>query len=101
MRKMNMIALLLILCLISSCGEAPRVAQGKVVAYESETKILTLKSDTPATPELTFSLQSADYGVEPSIGDSVRLAYREEAGKRIVLRVMNLSKPSEVKKKGH
>jgi hypothetical protein len=50
---------------------------------------------------LTFSLQGAEYGSEPAVGDSLRLAFREEGGKFTALRIMNLSKKAETKKKGH
>jgi hypothetical protein len=101
MTKRLVLLTLLLLILAASCGEGPSVAQGTVVSYDATAKILVLKDDSPPQQELTISLQGSDFGVEPEVGDSLRLAFRTEGGKLVALRVMNLSKQTELKKKGH
>ena len=92
--------IVLVMILAASCGKAPQVAQGTVAGYDAGTKILILKNESSPHQELTFSLQKAEYGVDPAVGDSIRLAFRDEGGALVALRIMNLSKQKESKKKG-
>jgi hypothetical protein len=80
-----------------ACGEPPKVAQGTVVSYQPDTKILVLKESGETGQEQTFSLEGADIGAEPGPGDEVRLAYRDQGGKLTALRVMNMTKQDELK----
>ena len=101
MKRMSSLALLTMMLVAASCGDAPQVAQGIVIRYDANARSLILREDTALGEEVTFSLQTADFGIEPAIGDTVRLAYRLEGATRLALRVMNLSQQSELKKKGH
>jgi hypothetical protein len=101
MKGMIPLSLLTLMLVVAACGEAPQVAQGVVVRYDADAKSLVLREDTAGGEEVMFSLQTADFGIEPAIGDTVRLAYRPEGGTKIALRVMNLSQQSELKKRGH
>ncbi len=100
MKRFIPLALLVVMC-AHSCGQAPKVAQGTVMSYDANTKIMLLQEESSPQPVLTISLASADYGREPASGDTVRISYREENGQLMAVRIMNLSQQTELKKKGH
>jgi len=83
------------------CSDSPQVLQGTVQSYERSSKTITIRSENPPEQELTISLEEADIGAQPKVGDMVRVAYRERRGKLMAIRLMNLSQQEELKKKGH
>jgi hypothetical protein len=85
------------------CGQAPLVAQGTVMSYDPGSKIMVIKDEAPPQVELTFSLENlgkSDIGAEPAVGDLVRVAYREQEGKLLATRLMDLTRQAELKKGG-
>jgi hypothetical protein len=100
MKKQIILPALLLMFLAVACGEAPQVMQGTVTSYDAGAKILVVKDVLTPHPDLTFSLQNAEFGNEPAVGDSVRLAYRNEGGNLVALRVMSLTPQKGSKKTG-
>jgi hypothetical protein len=100
MKNVSIVALLALLA-VTSCGNAPLVAQGKVIRYEAAARSVVLDNEKAPGQQMLFSLTGADVGAEPEVGDMIRVAYRDEGGKLVALRVMNLSKQAELAKKGH
>ena len=97
------VAVVLTLCasialLISACGNPPKVVQGIVVKYDSASKTLVLKDEKQPDQELAFSLAGAEIGADPAEQDEVRLAYREQGGSLVAIRVMNLTRQKELGK---
>jgi hypothetical protein len=84
---------------VASC-ESPQVFQGTVVSYDAIAKQVVIKNEAAPNQEMLFSLEGADIGAEPGVGDLVRVAYKEEAGQNKVGRLMNLAKQDELKKSG-
>ncbi len=89
------------LCFWVSCVESPTVVQGKVQSYSADSKTLKVQDERPPGAELTISLQGAEIGADPAPGDQVRVSYRDQAGKLVAIRVMNLTKQKESKSGGH
>jgi hypothetical protein len=88
------------LCMVAlyGCGDPPRVVQGTVVSYEpGDHRLLLLDEDLP-NAEVTLSLAGAEVGADPSPKDLVRVAYHDRQGKLVALRVMNLTRQSELRK---
>lgn len=79
-----------------SCGEAPQVVQGTVVAYDPSTSTLILRDECPPHGEITLSLEDAEIGAEPESNDVVRAAFRTEGDRHKALRVMNLTRQKEI-----
>jgi hypothetical protein len=94
------LCLVLGLCFLVSCVESPTVVQGKVQSYSADSKTLMVQDERPPGPELTISLQGAEIGADPAPGDQVRVSYRDQAGKLVAIRVMNLTKQKDSGKSG-
>ncbi|MEP0828878.1 MAG: hypothetical protein HRF51_10190 [bacterium] len=94
-------ALIAVLFMILSCSQAPLVAQGTVLEYQAESKMLRLADENTPHNEYLISLAKADMGLQPVAGDIVRISYREKDGALIGIRVMNLSHQQELIKGGH
>ena len=77
-------------------GEGPTVVQGTVVSYAPASGMVVVKDERPPGAELAFSLEGSDIGAEPRPGDEVRLAYRRQDNGLRALRVMNLTRQSEL-----
>ena len=86
--------------ILAGCVDAPLVVQGKVLACDSAAKTLLVEDERQPGQPLTFALEKADIGAEPAVGDLVRVAYHNENGKLVAIRLMNLSHQTELKKKG-
>jgi hypothetical protein len=85
-----------------SCVEGPKVLQGIVVSYDPATKILVLKDELPPGQEQRFSIAGAEVGAPPSVGDKLRLAYRQSQKELVATRVANISRQDELRgKKSH
>jgi hypothetical protein len=78
------------------CGEPPMVFQGSVTAYDPAARALTVRNELAPGDELVFSLKGAEMGATPEVRDEVRLAYREEGGRPVATRVMNLTRQAEI-----
>jgi len=89
-----------LLLLAVSCVESPKVVQGQVRSYSADSKTLVVQDERPPGAELTISLQGAEVGAEPAPGDQVRVSYRDQAGKPVAIRVMNLTKQKDSGKSG-
>ena len=98
MNRVHVLPILLIasLFLAAGCGQAPEVFQGKTVAYDAGTKILTLKNQQDENDVRTFSLEGAEVGADPVVDDDVRLAYYKRDDKLVAVRVMNLTRQDEI-----
>ena len=84
----------------TGCGARPLVLQGVVVSYDAGANIVTVKDDMPPNPEVTFSLAGSDIGATPAPGERVRLSYWDAGGGRRAIRMMNLTRQSEVSRSG-
>jgi hypothetical protein len=94
-------ALIAVLFMVLSCSQAPLVAQGTVVEYQAESKMLRLADENPPHNEYLISLADADMGLQPVTGDIVRISYRDINGTLSGIRVMNLSHQQDLIKGGH
>jgi len=90
------IGLGILIGLAAACVQPSQVVQGTVSNYQADAKTLVVKDEKPPHAELTLSLESAEIGAEPSAGDVVRVAYRDQQGKLTALRVMNLTRQKEL-----
>ncbi len=96
----TLLCVAVLLAMTSACIQAPEVFQGTVVSYDPGTKALLAKDELPPGNDVQFSLEGADIGAEPAVGDLIRVAYREDGGRHTATRVMNLTRQAEVGRKG-
>lgn len=75
------------------CFEGPHVTQGVVVEVDVTARVLVVRDERAPHGEIPFWFGSAEVGTEPLVGDVVRLAWKERDNRRVVTRVMNLSRP--------
>jgi len=94
------VSFLLLGLIMVSCVESPKVVQGKVQSYSADSKTLVVQDERTPGAELTLSLEGAEVGAEPAPGDQVRIAYRDQSGKPVAIRVMNLTKQKDSGKSG-
>ena len=90
------LGLALLVLLGAGCKDAPKVLQGTVVRYEAPTQTLVVRDELPPYREFFLSLEKAELGAEPRVGDVVRIAYRETVERRVAIRVMNLTRQMEL-----
>ena len=100
MRKLNWITAAALLVFIIAGCESPSVVQGTVVSYEANTKQVVIKNEIEPNQEMTFFLEGAEIGADPTPGDLVRIAYTQHDGQNKAGRLMNLAKQDELKKGG-
>ena len=81
--------------LLCSC-DRPKVVQGGVTAYDRSSHVLSLRDELPPHPSVELSLAGAEVGAEPAVGDTVRVAYREQGGRLTALRLANISRQAEI-----
>jgi hypothetical protein len=86
---------------LSACGGPSQVIQGTVVSFAPDTKTLVVKDELPPNAEVSFSLEKADVGRAPEVGNKVRLSYHTEGKRLMAVRVMDLSHGVEGGTKGH
>lgn len=97
---------LLLLAMPAFAGE---VSQGKCLAYDKAKKECVIEAydlqitkespyGRPTGDRLTFSTGEAAIGIEPAIGDILRIAYEVRADKKFALKIMNVSKQDLRKK---
>jgi hypothetical protein len=97
-------ALCLVLVVASGCVESPLVVQGTVTAYDPQANTVTVRDERAPNAELVLALAGAEIGGAPTVGDQVRVAYRDQDGARQTIRLMNLTRQEELAKgrsKGH
>jgi len=94
------VSFLLLGLVMISCVESPKVVQGKVQSYQADSKTLVVQDERTPGAEMTISLQGAEIGAEPAPGDLVRIAYRDQSGKPVAIRVMNLTQQKDSGKSG-
>ena len=99
---MKALRLMLVVCICSllaqGCGAPGRVVQGTVVSYSQESGILVVRDETPPHAEISLSVTGAEIGALPEANDLVRVAFREDKGRTVATRVMNLTKQRELHK---
>jgi hypothetical protein len=111
MKKKSLIYLLAVMTLFcfSSASFAGEVSQGKCTAYDTEKKTVAIdeynlnfsKENPYGEPTGTisvFDVSSAQIGVQPAVGDVLRLAYKVDGAKKTCIKLMNVSK-QDLKKK--
>jgi hypothetical protein len=85
---------------VGGCLDRPLVMQGVVVRSDATAGTVVVKDERQPHPETVFSLDGCDIGAQPGPGDTVRVAYRTgERGPRAI-RLMNLTRQSELAGKG-
>lgn len=99
--SIRLAALCCALALVAGCVDPPLVVQGAVVAYDEQANTVTLRDELAPHAELVLSLESAEIGKAPSLGDAVRVAYRDEGGRLRAVRLMNLTRQEELQGKKH
>ncbi len=100
-RKGWTLAAAAVAALLPGCWRGPAVVQGTVVSFDRESKVVVVL-DERGGARSAFDVSGAEIGAEPAEGDRVRLAYREEEGKRVASRLMNLTRQAEIGKgSGH
>lgn len=82
---------------VVACFEGPRVTQGTVVRVDAAERVLVVRDEREPHEEIAFSFAGAEVGADPSVGDVVRLAWKERDGRNVASRVMNLTRQDEVK----
>jgi len=82
------------------CTPFPEVIQGRVEEYDPASHSLLLQDQAPGSRQVRFSLESAEIGAEPVVGDTLRIAYREEGGVKVATRVMNITRQEEFGRRG-
>ncbi len=96
----GVIVVLVTAVFVTSCVNAPQVFQGTVITYEVDSKTLHVRNDDNPEQVLTFSLQGAEVGADPLPQDVVRIAYKDEGGRLVATRVMNLTRQKEIGARG-
>ncbi|MEW5795297.1 MAG: hypothetical protein AB1772_02955 [Candidatus Zixiibacteriota bacterium] len=82
------------------CVDSALVAQGKVIASDTAAGSMQIEDERQPGLILTFDLSDADLGAAPLVDDLVRVAYHDDNGRLVAIRVMNLSHQTELRKKG-
>jgi hypothetical protein len=89
------VPLLVLLVAFPACVQSPQVVEGTVTSYDQAANTLILVDPKAPDTPVTLSLEGADVGASPVVGDTVRIAYLERDGKPTALRVMNVSRQEE------
>jgi len=92
LRTIGLPALLLLAIAGMSCHEIDtEVIQGTCMTFDPAGKMITVKDEREGT-EVVFDLSLARIGLTPEKGNIVRIAYRMEEGRRLAVKVMNVTK---------
>ena len=86
--------------LLASCATPPKVVQGTVVSYDTTSNMMVINDESQPGSTLELSLVGAEVGANSLPGDTVRIAYHEQNGKRTATRVMKIAGQAEVKPGG-
>jgi hypothetical protein len=93
--------ILLLTLTVTGCTVDPardsRVYQGTCIALEDGGKMLKLANSQPNLNPIqgesaTFDVSTAKVGAPPEPGDVVRVAFLDQGGKMVALRVMNVTR---------
>jgi hypothetical protein len=93
--------ILLLTLTVTGCTVDPardsRVYQGTCIALEDAGKTLKLANSQPNLNPIkgesaTFDVSTAKVGAPPQPGDVIRVAFLEQGGKMVALRVMNVTR---------
>lgn len=82
--------------LVGGCFDRPLVMQGVVVRSDTASGTVVVKDERQPYPETVFSLDGCDIGAQPAPGDTVRVAYRTAERELRAIRLMNLTRQSEL-----
>lgn len=93
--RRRIVTLLVLLIPLTACVESPQVVEGKVTAVDTSANMVTMVDSTAPDRAVTLSLEGADIGVPPEVGDTVRVAYLQREDGPRALRVMNVSRQEE------
>lgn len=88
---------------------AANVSEGKCITNDEASKTITIeeygvktsrahKYGEPTGKQLTFDSREALIGITPEPGDILRIAWTEKNGKKVAIRIMNVSKQDLMKK---
>jgi hypothetical protein len=93
---------------LAGSAMASMVSQGKCLSYDEAKKIIVMeeydtnftknKHGQPTGKQSTYDASKALIGVEPKAGDILRIAYTEKDGKKVAIRVMNVTRQDIMKK---
>lgn len=97
MRRIAMMAGFVTASLLLGGCTSPEVVQGTVVSFDETAQVVVLRDELAPEVELEISIADAAVGAPPAAGDVVRIAYDEQAGRRVATRVMNISRQDELK----
>lgn len=93
------LVLLTVLLAGLACAPVAPVVQGLVVSVDEGGKVIALQDETqPGAAPVLIDISQAEIGAPPVAGDLVRLAYRMNGGKKVALRVMNLTQQKDREK---
>lgn len=96
---LRIVVLSVTLALTLGCVDPPLVVQGAVVAYDEQAATVTVRDELPPNAELVVSLEGAEVGKAPAVGDVVRAACRDEGGTLKAIKLMNLTRQDELQGK--
>ena len=85
--------------LLPACFVAPDVYQGEVVRFDAAAQVVVVKDEKPPHAEASFVVAGGELGADLQPGDEVRLAYVRDGAQLRAVRVMNLTRQSEVGRK--
>ncbi len=92
MRNLTVIMGIVLLTASFACVKGQKVAQGKVVSFDPEKKVLVVEDEQAPNPKLALDIASAEIGSpKPTRGALVRVAYQDHAGHLVAGRVMNVA----------
>jgi hypothetical protein len=90
--------LLLAATLLPACAAPAPVVQGKVLAVDART--LRVEDETRPGTAIDLDISTAEIGNRPSVGDIVRVVYRNNGRPPRALAVMNLTQQQRTEKRG-
>jgi hypothetical protein len=85
--------------LLSACFVRSDVFQGEVVRYDTAAQVVVVRDEKPPHAEASFVVAGSELGADLQPGDEVRLAYVRDGAQLRAVRVMNLTRQSEVGRK--
>lgn len=80
------------LAILAGCADPPMVIQGTVINLNETKFTISIQDELNPDNICEISYQSADVGVKPQPGDTVRIAYRDHDGSLLATRIMNISR---------
>ncbi len=91
MRNLTSLVCVALLAVSMGCIKGQKVAQGKVVSYDVDKKVLVLEDDKAPSSTLALDVASAEVASpKPAPGGVVRVAYHDQGGTLVAGRVMTV-----------